>query len=192
MIQSLSDTKKELLAAAYEKRVLGIMYCPPTGSDHHVREIEPYSVIEIGGSSMLKAYQLRPTPGWRLFNIALIESVADTGYSFEPRRSIVMRSNGEVRHIAPAESRDYEQLEYEKMLHRVIIDLHVDPVEVRELASLRERLGLTAEEVRGVHYRLFSDCLASMTQDRLVSTEERQMLIDLNRCLQECGAGLIQ
>jgi predicted DNA-binding transcriptional regulator YafY len=193
MIRTAENLKSQLLAATYERRILKITYCAPgSAAEAPVREIEPYSIIEINGASMLKAWQLQPTSGWRLFNIALIESIVDTGMTFERRRSFVMHSDGNVRHIAPVESRDYEQLEYERMLHRAIIDLHVDPVEVRELAQARQRLGLTAEEVRGVHYRVFSDCLAAMTQDRLISDEERQMLIELNRCLHDCGAGLIQ
>jgi predicted DNA-binding transcriptional regulator YafY len=186
------DLIQQIIAAAYAKQILQITYFDPSGKTECIREIEPYSVIEIAGATMLKAYQLQPTTGWRLFNTDLLGTVRETARMFQPRRSIVLSSNGDLKHIAPVEARDYEQQEYEKLLQAAIIDLRVEPDEVRKLAEFRTRYGLTAEEVRGVHYKVFSDCLAAVTKDRIVSDEERQMLIELNACLRDCGAGLIQ
>jgi len=186
------DILKTLIAASYAKKILEITYFEPAGKAELIREIEPYSVIEIEDSVMLKAYQLSQPPGWRLFNTALIDTICETGQTFQPRRPAVTSSDGDVKHIAPVESHDYEQQEYEKLLQEIIIDLHVEPDDVRKLTEFRKEYGLTPEEVRGVHYRVFSDCLAAVTKDRIVSDEERQMLIELNACLRECGAGLIQ
>ncbi len=191
-ITTNQELLKDLIAAAYARLVVQITYYSPSRKTEVLREVEPYSIIDVDGVQMLKCYQLRPETGWRLFNSALIGTAKVTSKHFQPQRPIVIRVDGSEKHVAPAESRDYEQLEYEKLLQSVIIDLHVDADEVRLLAECRRRYGLSAEEIRGVHYKIFSDCLSAVTKDRIVTDEERQMLIDLNACLRECGAALIQ
>jgi predicted DNA-binding transcriptional regulator YafY len=49
-----------LLAAAYSKEILRIDYYTPSGAEPVTREVEPYSIIDIDGATMLKAYQLAP------------------------------------------------------------------------------------------------------------------------------------
>ncbi|HYF51837.1 MAG TPA: WYL domain-containing protein [Planctomycetota bacterium] len=183
---------KRLMEAAYSRRVTLIAYFAPSGAEKIVREIEPYSIIGAGQATMLKAFQLAPKPGWRLFNVKFIADVRATDKTFELRRSRVLRTGDEVKHIAPMEAKDIEQQEYERLVQTTIIDLEVTPEESANLSAARERLGLSVEEVRGVHYRIFSDCLLAVTQDRIVTDEERTLLIDLNHALQACGAGLIQ
>jgi len=181
-----------IIKAAYARHMLDLSYCSFSHGIGKSRLIEPYCITETSGSTMLRAYQLLPEKGWRFFNTAMIADVRDTESTFEPRRPSVIRAGGEVKHIGPAESRDQEQIEYEKLLQGAIIDMQVDETEVAMLAKFRAEFGLTDEEVRGVHYKIFADCLHAVTQDKLVTEEGRKLLIDLNNCLHTCGAGLIE
>jgi predicted DNA-binding transcriptional regulator YafY len=181
----------QLIRAAYEKHVLQITYVTPTPSEKF-RTIEPYSLTQHDGTTMLRAYQLAPSEGWRLFNVSLIQTVHETEQIFMPRRPAMIQIGGETKHLGLAQSLDEEQLEYEKLVLNSIVDMNITKEEKEALAKFRRDYGLTWEEVRGVHYKIFADFLYAVTRDRLVTDEERTLLIDLNRCLQACGAGLIQ
>lgn len=183
---------KTIIKAAYDKRILELTYCSFSKGLSKVRLIEPYCVTETSRATMLRAFQLAPESGWRFFNTAMIVSAHDTGKSFEPRRPQFIGVGEDQKHIGPVESKDLEQLEYEKMLLEAIADLQVDEQEIKKLSKFRSDYGLTAQEIRGVHYRVFADCLNAVTQDKLVSDEGRKLLIDLNHCLHACGAGLIE
>lgn len=181
-----------IIKAAYEKRLLELRYCSFSKGAGKTRLVEPYCITETNGATMLRAYQTAAEPGWRFFNTAMIVDVRDTGQAFESRRPAVILVGDEKKHIGPVESKDVEQIEYEKLLLGAIADLQVDDTEIKKLAKFREEYGLTAQEIRGVHYKVFADCLNAVTKDKLVSDEGRKLLIDLNHCLHACGAGLIE
>jgi len=188
--RTLDEILFSLIAATYRRQVVEITYYPPTPSAI-MRRIEPYSIIDVGSGRMLKAYQIAPNPGWRLFNTALIGTLRETGETFDSRRPLVMDSGGERKHIAPVERQNAEQVEYANLLQGCIVDMTIDPEEARKLAQFRKEYGLSPEEVRGVHFKVLADCLTAVTQDCIVFDEENQLLIDLNKCLQKCGAGLM-
>jgi hypothetical protein len=50
---------------------------------------------------------------------------------------------------------------------------------------------MSPEEVRGVHYQVFADCLAACIQDQVISAEETALLRELDRCLKVCGCGVL-
>ncbi len=77
--------------------------------------------------------------------------------------------------------------EYWDALTTAVADLEVTAAEEQELASRRARLGLTAEEVRGLHGRVFSAALAAALEDSIVTDEEWVRLRLLHSCLARLG-----
>jgi hypothetical protein len=104
----------------------------------------------------------------------------------------MIRTGTDVKHISPVESEDREAREYEKLVLGALADMKIDADDKQQLSSFRAKFGLTLDEIRGVHYRIFCDCLNSITADRLVTEDERRTLLELNSCLHECGAGMIE
>lgn len=185
------DILKQVLEATYEHKLLKLQYFTSEGKDGPVREIEPYAVIETKSGVMIRAYQRAPIPGWRFFHLDQIVSLTGSTETFKPRRGATIRAGGQEHNVKPVESENEEQAEYRRRVLEAVADLKVAKNEAAALQKYRDQYGLTKDEIRAVHYKIFSDCLDTIVQDDLISDEEIALLNELNACLKACGAGIL-
>ena len=76
---------------------------------------------------------------------------------------------------------------YWDALKTVIADLDVTDEEAAEVASERERLGLSAEQVRSMHARVYASVIQQFSADKRIDDREARQLRRLHRCLSTLG-----
>ncbi len=91
---------------------------------------------------------------------------------------------------APANTVDAEHLalaSYWDTLKAVIADLDVTEEEIAEVASERERLGLSTEHVRSIHARVYASVIQQFAADKRIDDREARQLRRLQNCLSRLG-----
>ena len=68
-----------------------------------------------------------------------------------------------------------------------VADLDLSDSEVQDLAAKRERFGLTSDELRAVHGRVFAAMLSEALRDSLITETEWGQLKRLYDCLRHLG-----
>ena len=180
---------KTILKAIYDRHTLDLEYLAPRDGAVLARVVEPYAVAENDGSAMLRAFQLEPQAGWRFFDLRLISAVRDAGRPFAPRRILTIQAGETQERTGPVVGKNRERAEYKRRVLEVIADLEVSPDELKGLMAFRGKLGITPDEVRGVHFRVLNECLSTLVQDELITEEEVTLLGELSRCLNACLTG---
>ncbi len=190
MDKTESEKLELILKAIYTRRCLRLKYFTSLPGAERMRLVEPHSISAMEQGAMARVYQREPSFGWRFFRVDLIGELEATELPFEYRIPIF---NVEGRpHQQAVRARNEDAEAYARKVHAVLADLEVSPDEANALRDFQSRHGLSADEVRGVHYGIFSDCLQTAVQDGILSTEEVAALRDLNRCLHACGAGVLE
>ncbi|MCZ7647711.1 MAG: WYL domain-containing protein [Planctomycetota bacterium] len=182
---------KTILKAAYNRTTLKLSYYSALAGEERVRLVEPYAVTETPAGVMVKAYQLDPDPGWRFFHLGLITKVADASETFTPRRPVAVRVGDESRKLGVAETANEAQEAYRKRVLEVLADMQVTREEVEALRKFRKEYGLSEDEVRGVHYRIFAECLQTLVADGVVTRDEQHLATSLHQALKACGCGVV-
>jgi DNA polymerase-3 subunit epsilon len=76
---------------------------------------------------------------------------------------------------------------YWEALKGVLCDLEVADEEFDYLRQKKDELGLTSEQIRGLHARAFADLISDCVEDRLLDDVECQNLRRLHECLRKLG-----
>jgi DNA polymerase-3 subunit epsilon len=76
---------------------------------------------------------------------------------------------------------------YWEALKAVLADLAVSHEEIRYLEKKRNELGLSKEEVRALHARIFADLITKSVEDKILDDAECQTLGSLYQCLEKIG-----
>lgn len=182
----LTTLLSELQDAGQAPHTLVIAYQKSDGGTTE-RLIEPY-VLKREHEYLLRAYQLEPEEGWRFFVLNRIVAVR-RGQPFKPRAAISLDLNPREKPGAAATADHVAQ--YRELVLEVLADMRTDGVEAQALAAFREANGIAPEQMRGVHYSVFADCLKEVVQDGLVSESEQRQLAAVNECLRAIGAGIL-
>jgi DNA polymerase-3 subunit epsilon len=77
--------------------------------------------------------------------------------------------------------------EYWDAITAAVADLEITPEEIADLAARRLRLGLTTDELRAVHGRVFAAMLTQAIEDTAVTDAEWLQLKRLHGCLGQLG-----
>lgn len=89
--------------------------------------------------------------------------------------------------IEPTVCREHAFHVYWEALKAVLCDLEVTDEEIAYLSEKREELGLTTQELRGLHARAFADMILRCVEDRSLDDTECQSLRTLHDCLSRLG-----
>lgn len=89
--------------------------------------------------------------------------------------------------LVPARSRADLVHEYWDAVTAAVVDWQLSDEEVRDLEAKRARFGLTVEELRAVHARVFAAMLGEALSDSLVTDTEWAELKRLHACLAQLG-----
>jgi DNA polymerase-3 subunit epsilon len=92
-----------------------------------------------------------------------------------------------VEAVAPFLSREDAHYSYWEALKTVLSDLEVTKEEITYLATKKQELGLTPEEVRSLHARAFADLIFQFIEDKVLDDNESQKLHRLYQCLSKLG-----
>jgi DNA polymerase-3 subunit epsilon len=76
---------------------------------------------------------------------------------------------------------------YWEALKAVLSDLAVGHEEIKYLENRRNELGLSKEEVRALHARIFADLITKSVEDRVLDDAECRTLHSLYQCLEKLG-----
>jgi hypothetical protein len=76
---------------------------------------------------------------------------------------------------------------YWETLKNVIYDLNVTEEELRYVEQKRQELGLSVDETRAMHAKLFAAVIGQFIDDRLLDDREAQKLHRLSSCLRRLG-----
>ncbi|HEU0067866.1 MAG TPA: hypothetical protein VFQ26_01215 [Nitrospiraceae bacterium] len=76
---------------------------------------------------------------------------------------------------------------YWDALKAVLTDLDVTDAEAAEVASERERLGLSVEQVRSQHARVYASVIQQFAADKRIDDREARQLRRLQNCLSRLG-----
>jgi DNA polymerase III, alpha subunit (gram-positive type) len=88
---------------------------------------------------------------------------------------------------APVDAERLALAAYWDALKTVVADLDVTDEEAAEVASERERLGLSTEQVRSLHARIYASVIQQFAADRRIDDREARQLRRLQQCLSRLG-----
>jgi hypothetical protein len=77
--------------------------------------------------------------------------------------------------------------EYWEAVKAVLSDLEISPEEQECLSKKRDGLGLTTQETRAVHARVFADVLRACADDQVITDNEIKTISLLHQCLGQLG-----
>ena len=76
---------------------------------------------------------------------------------------------------------------YWEALKGVLSDLAVSHEELKYLEKRRKELGLSKEEIRALHAKIFADLITNSVEDRILDNNECRTLHSLYQCLEKLG-----
>jgi DNA polymerase III epsilon subunit-like protein len=145
---------------------------------HYMQQAQNRGISSFAELGRLKNYKFvqsfgqEPLPDRTQFNLG-------TWTRFQSR-------TGHVR----AETVDPERLAlagYWDTLKTVIADLDVTEEEMAYVATERHRLGLTIEQVRSLHARVYASIIQQFASDRRIDEREAEKIQRLHQCLSQLG-----
>lgn len=188
---------------------LELYYKKAPDEDPIEREVEPYYFTDGREDVLLRAYQRRPEEGWRFFMLHRIHRLRVTGNSFWPRARVELQSGemfgGRARMLGAVDPDYGQEIEvkvygekgkairaYRRKVASALADMSISLEESAELSEFRLKNGLDDQITRGVHYKLFAQCLNGIVRDGVVTNEELTEAKQLNELLKMCGMGILE
>jgi len=164
------------------------------------REVEPYSITEgKHGGALLRAYQVKPDPGWRYFLLHHIVEANLSGRIFKPRRSISI-SQDRIQKIQYSHTQKPGTISsscmkavnpYQETLLVHAGELVISPDQAGLLKKLRSAQKMSDDQLLAAHYSVFHEVMHAVLDGSEVTPEEIEQLKKLNESLRKCGAGVL-
>jgi hypothetical protein len=160
------------------------------------RLVEPYEFTYSMGGVIVRTWQREPCledPCWRCFRVDKIKSVQATTSIFQARIPVTLHT-GQVKRFVMGEdpscgnstpSVASPQELYTKALVKALDDMELTDDEIALLRKLQKPL--TVPQIRGIHGRVYSDLLADVCADGMVTDEEGEILVAMRVWLTEAG-----
>ena len=163
------------------------------------REVEPYSITEgKQGAALLRAYQVKPDPGWRYFLLHHIMEASITAHIFKPRRSIsitqdrIQKLQNAHKPGTVSSSCMHAVNPYREMLLVHAGELVINQDQAGQLIQLRDAQHLSDQQMLAAYYSVFNELMHAVLDGSEVTPEEIEQLKKLNESLRKCGAGVLE
>lgn len=190
--EAMDDSWLNLIVdLAREHKVIGIVYRKPGEMGSTDRRCEPYRLQESGGNLMVLCWQLNPEipdiAKWRNFRLDRIESITDSGATFDPRCEVTI-CEGEVHAFQwghePARTLG-PPVRYARLIESLMLDNRLTAAEMEQAIALQ--VDISRDELRGIHAQVFTNVLQEVLKDCAVSDDEEEYLAKVRRMLKKLG-----
>jgi hypothetical protein len=188
-----ADQLNALTALALANRCAEIHYRSRLAPERtRARIVEPYALTQGREDAMVRCYQIAPDEGWRFFMLHKIDSVHDTGLSFQPRQPITLAIDAAATFGTPALREPWTEAmrRYRDLVSDAIADGIISRRTFEQIREYAEAVELSEEQVRYVHASLFYRCLGAILRDGTVGAPQLAELRLVQRVLTGLGWGV--
>jgi predicted DNA-binding transcriptional regulator YafY len=185
------DVLEAMIYMAKSRHIAVIDYQKPGEETPTRRWVEPYQLQYTDQSLMVMCWQVNPEvydrAAWRNFRTDRIRRVLDSGKPYEPRTTISM-VEGEMQKFSIGYEPDASASavkQYSSFVESALLDGRITDDELERAMTMAR--GLTVDQVRATHARVFFNVLRECLVDGDISVAEEQYLGKVRRALNKLG-----